>query len=356
MLSKWAFNALLKILEEPPEHVKFILATTETHKVPETIISRCQRYDFKSIAKEELIARLKYISDKEWIRADSESLEYIANASAGWLRDAISLYEQLISDGEISYSELVKNLWLTDTETIHEIYQKLLTADLSAINDLHNIASEWKNLHKFYVSLLQYSKEQVFDSLWTQDVWDKIRIMNELNEALTRMKYSYDPEVTFVVMLSKILWVYQELETKVVEKEYEQKTTLAPQSIQIPKTPISETQVEQAEEISSEDFDDIFGDHEDPVKTVPVKKEVAQSSTGNFDSDTYIQTLRWLKVKWAIVIWLKQARSFNMTDEYLEIVLQNNFTLKALNTADNVLELIKWLEAMGIQEKTVKLS
>lgn len=83
MLSTGAFNALLKILEEPPEYVKFILATTETHKVPETIVSRCQKYDFKRIGIIDIKARLEYIAKSEKIKIDAESLEYIANNSGG---------------------------------------------------------------------------------------------------------------------------------------------------------------------------------------------------------------------------------------------------------------------------------
>jgi DNA polymerase-3 subunit gamma/tau len=81
MLSKGAFNALLKILEEPPSHVKFILATTETHKVPETIMSRCQRYDFKNISAEDIKNRLNYIARVESVTVDDKSLNYIVNNS-----------------------------------------------------------------------------------------------------------------------------------------------------------------------------------------------------------------------------------------------------------------------------------
>ncbi len=81
MLSKGAFNALLKILEEPPKHVKFILATTEIHKVPDTILSRCQRYDFKNFTDAEIIARLEYIASQECISVDTESYEYIAKTA-----------------------------------------------------------------------------------------------------------------------------------------------------------------------------------------------------------------------------------------------------------------------------------
>ena len=83
MLSKGAFNALLKILEEPPVHLKFILATTESHKVPETILSRCQRYDFKSITSEDLKQRLLYIAQVENISIDEESLAFIVKQANG---------------------------------------------------------------------------------------------------------------------------------------------------------------------------------------------------------------------------------------------------------------------------------
>jgi len=98
MLSKGAFNALLKILEEPPKYVKFILATTETHKVPDTIISRCQRYDMKNISIEDIKSRLEFISKEEKIEIDKESLDYIAQNSWWALRNALSLFEQLVSE------------------------------------------------------------------------------------------------------------------------------------------------------------------------------------------------------------------------------------------------------------------
>lgn len=97
MLSLSAFNALLKILEEPPKHVIFILATTEIHKVPITIISRCQRFDFKKINIDDLIARLKYIAKSEGVEVDNEVFHLIAKHAEGCLRDAESLFEQILS-------------------------------------------------------------------------------------------------------------------------------------------------------------------------------------------------------------------------------------------------------------------
>jgi DNA polymerase-3 subunit gamma/tau len=110
MLSKGAFNALLKILEEPPRHVKFILATTEIHKVPDTILSRCQRYDFKNFSNSEIKGRLEYIADQEKVTVDNESYDYIVKNAEGGMRNAVSLFEQLISSGNISYAYIVETL------------------------------------------------------------------------------------------------------------------------------------------------------------------------------------------------------------------------------------------------------
>src|SRR5690554_264178 len=100
MLSTGAFNALLKTLEEPPSHVIFILATTEPHKIPLTIISRCQRFDFKRISAEAMIERMQYIVEQENMAITKEALEAIALAAEGGMRDALSILDQVISYSE----------------------------------------------------------------------------------------------------------------------------------------------------------------------------------------------------------------------------------------------------------------
>src|SRR5699024_8281958 len=102
MLTTGAFNALLKTLEEAPSHAIFILATTEPHKIPATIISRTQRFDFKAIEKEDIIERLKYVAETENIEYEIEALEYIARAAEGGMRDSLSILDQVIAySGEI---------------------------------------------------------------------------------------------------------------------------------------------------------------------------------------------------------------------------------------------------------------
>src|SRR4051794_35109962 len=111
MLSKAAFNALLKTLEEPPEHVKFILATTEAEKVLQTILSRCQRYDFRNIPTREIAGHLKALAKKEGIQAEDDALLLVAKAGAGSMRDSLSLLDRLLSVGEKTLTvEMIEQL------------------------------------------------------------------------------------------------------------------------------------------------------------------------------------------------------------------------------------------------------
>lgn len=127
MLSIGAFNALLKTLEEPPEYVKFILATTESHKIPITILSRCQRYDFRRISIETITARLEDLLDKEKIKATHEGVSYIARAADGSMRDALSILDQCIAFNlgeELTYDRVLETIGAVDIE----VYIKLLGA------------------------------------------------------------------------------------------------------------------------------------------------------------------------------------------------------------------------------------
>ena len=129
MLSTAAFNGLLKTLEEPPPHVKFIFATTEVRKIPTTILSRCQRYDLKRVEPEELIVFLKKICDMESVQFDNGSLKIIARAADGSVRDGLSILDQSItfSDKELTENKVKEMIGLNDpTEIIDFI--KLLTS------------------------------------------------------------------------------------------------------------------------------------------------------------------------------------------------------------------------------------
>ena len=129
MLSTGAFNALLKTLEEPPSYVMFILATTEAHKIPITILSRCQRYDFRRITADTISARLMELMDKEGNDVEEKAIRYIAKAADGSMRDALSLLDQCIAFylGEtLTYEKVLENLGAVDTEVFSGLCAKFL--------------------------------------------------------------------------------------------------------------------------------------------------------------------------------------------------------------------------------------
>ena len=134
MLSNQAFNALLKIMEEPPEHVKFILATTEIHKVPATIISRCQRFDFRRIRQEDITERLLYISEKEGVTLEREAAQTIARISDGAMRDALSLLDQCIAYSDHITAETVSDAaGIAGRDSLFEILGGLARRDAAGV-------------------------------------------------------------------------------------------------------------------------------------------------------------------------------------------------------------------------------
>ena len=136
MLSIGAFNALLKTLEEPPEYVIFILATTEAHKIPITILSRCQRYDFKRISIETIAARLTDLMDKEGIEVEERAIRYIAKVADGSMRDALSLLDQCIAfylGQKLTYNNVLEVLGAVDTDVFSKLLREILSKDIPKV-------------------------------------------------------------------------------------------------------------------------------------------------------------------------------------------------------------------------------
>ena len=134
MLSPSAFNAFLKTLEEPPAYAKFILATTEKHKIIPTILSRCQVYDFKRINDNDIIRHLQYVAKSENVEAEEEALRVIAIKADGALRDALSIFDQIVSfsGGHITYKQTTENLNVLDVNNYFKMVNYLLSEDQSA--------------------------------------------------------------------------------------------------------------------------------------------------------------------------------------------------------------------------------
>ena len=139
MLSIGAFNALLKTLEEPPEYVIFILATTEVHKIPITILSRCQHYDFKRISIETITDRMKELMDTEHVEVEDKALRYIAKAADGSMRDALSLLDQCITfymGQKLTYDNVLEVLGAVDTDVFSRLLRKVIDRNVAGVLDV----------------------------------------------------------------------------------------------------------------------------------------------------------------------------------------------------------------------------
>lgn len=162
MLSIGAFNALLKTLEEPPSYVIFILATTEAHKIPVTILSRCQRYDFKRISQDTILARLQELADREGVAAEEKALRYIAKKGDGSMRDALSLMDQCIAFylGEtLTYDKVLEVLGAVDTEVFSRLLRRILKEDITgAILSLDELIMQGRDLTQFVNDFTWYMR------------------------------------------------------------------------------------------------------------------------------------------------------------------------------------------------------
>lgn len=160
MLSVGAFNALLKTLEEPPSYVIFILATTESHKIPVTILSRCQKYDFKRITIDVITARLKELMDKEGVEAQDRAVRYVAKAADGSMRDALSLLEQCIAfylGQTLTYERVLEVLGAVDVETFSSMLRLILAGDtIGALHRLDHVIMTGRDLSQFISDFTWY--------------------------------------------------------------------------------------------------------------------------------------------------------------------------------------------------------
>ena len=188
MLSTGAFNALLKTLEEPPEHVKFILATTEPQKLPATILSRCQRFDFKRISNDNIIKRLKIVCKESNIEITEEALSTIAILSEGAMRDALSILERCIQDGENKIDEdKIKDLvGIPKITYINNIVESIVKYDINqALESTEVVLKEGKDITNLLFEMIKYVKDiLVYKAsnkleLYSQEELEKIKQISE---------------------------------------------------------------------------------------------------------------------------------------------------------------------------------
>ncbi len=209
MLTKEAFNALLKTLEEPPSHVIFILATTEPDKILETIISRCQRYDFKPVTFEESKNHLMMIAKSEEVEVDEESLKLVYEKSGGSMRDAISIFEKLISScyGEkITLDRTESVLGVIPGKKLEEFLDIVSKDKLEGgVSFLDNLWNDSINIEEFLKSFAYYLKELIIKGKSPFNVAKSINIIENIFEVMGKFKYEEDKRLLGYVVLHKII-------------------------------------------------------------------------------------------------------------------------------------------------------
>ncbi len=188
MLSQSAFNAFLKTLEEPPSYVIFILATTEPNKIPITILSRCQRYDFKRITTDTIAARLREISDAENIQVSDEALHYIARSGDGSMRDAVSLLDQCSAfqfDRRIEYEDALSILGAVDTAVFSDLVRALSKKDVkTGLQLVAEVIDQGRELSQFVADFVMYARNMLLAST----VDDLSGLVDMSSENLKRLK------------------------------------------------------------------------------------------------------------------------------------------------------------------------
>jgi DNA polymerase-3 subunit gamma/tau len=229
MLSKQAFNALLKTLEEPPDHAIFIFATTEPHKVLPTILSRVQRFDFKRIKVDEIVPRLKKISAEEGIQIDDESLHVIAKKADGALRDALGLMDQAIAfcGTNITRDALLKALNVVSSDRLFQFMETVEQEDSAAgLHLIHELLQEGYDIQEFLVELTEHLRNiyvavtadqlhlieasqemkkryKAVADRYTEE--DLMRMLHLVNEAQYKIREAHQPKLQFELTLLKLI-------------------------------------------------------------------------------------------------------------------------------------------------------
>ena len=242
MLSQAAFNAFLKTLEEPPPHAIFILATTEKHKILPTILSRCQKFDFRRIKVDDIANHLKGISEKEGIEAEFEALQLIGLKADGALRDALSIFDQIVSfsGGKVTYAVAMENLNVLDYDYFFQVLEFMKTQDhQSLLIMLHEIMEKGFDVKDFLVGLNEHFRNlliaqtpKTVNLLETSDNIKKryleqsqqaggtllLNAFNLVSEAESRLKSATHPRLHVELTLMKLAYLNTAIDVAVGEE------------------------------------------------------------------------------------------------------------------------------------------
>ena len=336
MLSKGAFNALLKTLEEPPNYAYFILATTEIHKVPETIQSRCQSFSFKRIEKDIITNRLEFICEQETISYEKEALNLIAENSEGGLRNAISFLEQMIAAGNITLNEVEKNLGQVSSQIIENFSQEIMTGNSAKLLQIiQQLIKEGADLKQFVKELIEFLRhlmlKEVKQNLFPEKI---IKAIELLQKASNELRSAVIPQLPLEIACIQL--------GEKLEKKNEQKST---------------------------GFFNVFKSerkNEEKNITSNIKKESNINTDSPSPEQTELElTKENLMQKWPLLVEkilsptlkaaLKAATIQEIQNTEINLTVSTDFYFNTLNNAKNRVDVLGVLEDFFGQKMTLNL-
>ncbi|CEO23292.1 DNA polymerase III subunit gamma/tau [Paraclostridium sordellii] len=357
MLSQGAFNALLKTLEEPPSYVIFILATTEPHKIPATILSRCQRFDFKRVTVKDMATRMKEICDDVNIEVDERALNLIARNSQGALRDALSILDQCMSfsEGNIEYKDVVDLLGTVNIEQLFEMAEYVIKEDtkkcLEILNEFVIWGKDIKNLvddlidHFRNLMVCKVSKDldeiislpdETVELLKSQssliETNEIIRILNILSTTQDSIKSSTNPRVLAEVSIMKLSQpMFDDSKEALLKRISTLEETIRSGNIKINNIETKESIEVEKEIIQEQSKEEVYYEE---VKSEDVK--LIEKSWENI--------LMHIKKDKNMPVYaiLREAREFNVNSNNLYIMFDDNFAFAKNKLSDsNTLEYVE---------------
>ena len=346
MLSTGAFNALLKTLEEPPEHVKFILATTEPQKLPATILSRCQRFDFKKISNENIIKRLNIVCEKSNIEITKEALNIIAVLSEGAMRDALSILERCIQDGENKIDEdKIKDLvGIPKITYIHQLTESILEYDVDkALTNIDEVLEDGKDINNLLWELIKYVKDiLVYKAsnkleLYSEEELNKIKIISEkvskeklvdiiyqLSNLENDIKWSTQKTIMFqagiIKLCSKQAETSSNLEERLDKIEKYLRTSKVPNNMTIPVQQVQSNEPRMTFGVSSKNSTEF--------KNTNIPKSNKEKKFSNKSEEYWPQIVNDLKQSGKIVLYtnLMNTKAKEINDMTVGIEFPNGMT------------------------------
>ena len=362
MLSSGAFNALLKTLEEPPEHVKFILATTEPQKLPATILSRCQRFDFKRIQEKDIIKRLETICKESNITITEEALKIIAVLAEGGMRDAISILERCVQDGdkEIVDSKIKDLVGIPKIEYIHRITESIIQCDEEkALVVAEEVISDGKDLYNFIWEIIKYLKDILVYkvngklSLYNEEDFNKIKsisekaekeelfdIISKLSELENDIKWSTQKNIMFEAGILRVISLKRnKIEKDFIDRLDKLEKKINSGNINIKKKENSINNIQEEKKIVQEKKKDIVIKKD--IKNIEYWKEVVNN----------------LKEKGKITLFtnLMNAKVFQINDMQLGISGLSAFGKKIVEQPENEREITKAILEVTGNEMFIKV-